>query len=54
MVIVKDNVKKLRIDKVRCCYFDEVNLQDVDVKDLKITTGPLRLIYIYESRRWKV
>ena len=45
MVIEKDKVKQilnnLSTDKVRCsCYFDEGNLQVVDVKDLKITTGP--------------
>ena len=54
MVKEKDKVK---VDKVCCCYFDEGNLQSVrpvDVKGLKITTGPLRLIHIYESRRLKV
>ena len=44
MVIEKDqvqNLTNLSINKVRCCHFDEGNLQFIDVvKDLKITTGP--------------
>ena len=32
-------------------YSDERNVRVIDVKDLKITKGPLRLIYIDESRR---
>ena len=54
MVIKKDKVKKLTIDKVRCCYFDEGSLQVIDVKDLKITTDPERLAYIHEGRHMKV
>ena len=43
--IEKDKVKS----KVRCCCFHEGNLQSHRYmwKDLNITTGPLRLIYIY-------
>ena len=41
MVIKKDKVKKLSIDKVRCCYFVTGSLQVIeDVKGLKITTDP--------------
>ena len=47
-----EKITNLSIDNVRCCYFDERNLQVIeDVKDHKITTSPLRLIFIYESRR---
>ena len=45
----KDKGERLSTDnKVRCCYFDEGNLQAIDVKDLRIITGPLRLINIYQ------
>ena len=37
------NVPDLSIDKVPCCYFNEENLQVIDVKeDLKNTTGSCR------------
>ena len=45
------NATDLSIDEVHCCYFVDGNLPVIDVKDLKITTCPQRLINIYESRR---
>ena len=38
--ITSRNVVDISIDKVHCCYFDGGNLQVIDVKDLKIATGP--------------
>ena len=49
-----NGIEKYKVNKVWCCYFDEGSLQVIDVKDLKFTTGPLRLLYIYESRCLKV
>ena len=42
MVIEKDKTKKISssIDIARCCFFDEENLQVIDVKDHRITIGP--------------
>ena len=36
-IIYVRNILDLSINKVHCCYFDEGNLQVLDVKDLKIT-----------------
>ena len=48
--IEKDQVK----NEVVCCYFDEESLQVIDVKDLEFAICPLRLIYIYKDRCFKV
>ena len=43
MVIKKIKLRNIAcrsIDKVHFCYFNQGNLQVIDVKDLKITTGP--------------
>ena len=42
MVTEKDKVKKLSssIDIARCYYFDEENLQVIDVKDQRFTIEP--------------
>ena len=51
MVIEKDKAKNYCVGEVRCFYFDERSLQVRDVKDLKITTGPLRLILYIHLRK---
>ena len=49
------NIAGRSIDKVHCCYFDEENLQVIDVKALKITTGPShKLVYVYGNRGVKI
>ena len=41
------NIADLSIDKVHCCFFDQGNLQVLDVEDIKITTGSKKLIPVY-------
>ena len=51
MIIEKiKNVADLSMDKVHCCYFDEGNLQVMDVKEHLNNTSIETDIYIYESR----